>query len=76
MKLSTKRGIIGIAIVLALAGLAWGGSDRHLEQVFNLRESALTATNQPIIPILIPEKNRATVARFLAASRSGTSSSW
>ena len=49
----------------------WGGSDRHLEQVFNLRESALTATNQPIIPILIPEKNRATVARFLAASRSG-----
>ena len=26
MKLSTKRGIIGIAIVLALAGLAWGGS--------------------------------------------------
>ena len=49
----------------------WGGSDRHLEQVFNLRESALTATNQPIIPILIPEKNRATVARFLAASRAG-----
>ncbi len=26
MKLSTKRGIIGIAIVLALAGLAWGGN--------------------------------------------------
>ena len=26
MKLSTKRGIIGIAIVLALAGLVWGGS--------------------------------------------------
>lgn len=50
----------------------WGGSDRHLEQVFNLRESAITATNQPIIPILIPEKNRATVARFLAASRSGS----
>ncbi len=26
MKTSTKRGIVGIAIVLALAGLAWGGS--------------------------------------------------
>ena len=50
----------------------WGGYDPHLEQVFNLRESALIATNQPIIPILIPEKNRATVARFLASSRSGT----
>ena len=50
----------------------WGGYDPHLEQVFNLRESALTATNQPIIPILIPEKNRATVARYLVSSKSGT----
>ena len=51
----------------------WGGGDRHLEQVFNLRESPLGATNQPIIPILIPEKNRATVARHLTTtSRSAT----
>ena len=50
----------------------WGGYDPQLEQVFNLRESALTATNQPIIPILIPEKNRATVARYLVSSKSGT----
>ncbi|GDY21556.1 hypothetical protein LBMAG56_29030 [Verrucomicrobiota bacterium] len=49
----------------------WGGYDPQLEQVFNLRESALTATNQPIIPILIPEKNRATVARHLVSSKSG-----
>ena len=48
----------------------WGGYDPHLEQVFNLRDSALAATNQPIIPILIPEANRTTVARFLTASRS------